>query len=102
MLLHEKLKAARERRGLSPYAACQRMIGVGQQQLLNLERRPGAQRTPKTAKVTIHAVVQIVSIYWPDIQLEDFFSSDRPQPLLRFAPLDPNAARKLKGFAPTG
>jgi hypothetical protein len=101
MQLHEKLRAARASRKLSPYAACQRMIGVGQQQLLNLERQPSATRKPKTDKVTIHVVEQIVVAYWPDIQLADFLAV-HPATLLRFAPRGPNEARKLKGYAATG
>lgn len=97
MALHEKLRRAREKRGLSHYAAAQRMPHVNQQQLLNLEHQPSATREPDPRKVTVQVVAEIVAAYWPDVQLEDFVPG-----LLRFMPRDSNAARRLKGYAATG
>jgi len=83
------------------------MRGVGQQQLINLEHGENAQRQPDPGKVTIAVVSEIVAVYWPDIQLEDFLPGpvvheSRPLgTLLRLAPKDSNAARRLKLYAPT-
>jgi len=105
MPLHERLRAAREARKLTYYAASHRMRGVNQQQLINLERGPGARRKTDSKKITIHVAAEIVIAYWPDVQLEHFLDDPDPDGTktpLRFAPRDSNASRRLKGFAPTG
>ena len=94
-----KLRSARELRGWTHYGAAQRMVGVGHQQLMNLEGVEGATRETDPSDVTLLTAYEIIRVYWPDVGLEDFVGMGC---LLRAAPVDSNASRKLKGYPSPG
>jgi len=80
-------ETAREKRGWTYYAASQRMEGVSEQSLKNLERGV----TPPD-RVQVRTAVEIVKTLWPDVSLDDFY----PDTPLRFAARDTNALRRLR------
>ena len=86
--------AAREIRGLSLTQAANRMVGVSEQQLRNLEGI-GATRDTDPGHIRVETAFEIVRVYWPDIHPVDFV----PRALLAFKPIDSSARRKLKGYA---
>jgi hypothetical protein len=71
-----KLTAARTTRGWTIYQACKRMKGVSPPTLRNLEGREKSRRT-LGYDVKLRTAVEICTVLWPDVQLEDFYE-DQP------------------------
>ena len=84
---------ARTARGWSLTGASNRMQSVSEQQLRNLEGI-GATRDTDPAHVRVETALEIVRVYWPDVELRDFV----PASPLKARPHDTTAARRLKGY----
>lgn len=69
------------------------MNQVSEQQLRNLEGI-GATRDTDPAHVRVETALEIVRVYWPDVDLADFV----PYSLLKARPRDSTSARRLKGY----
>ena len=76
--------------------AANRMVGVSEQQLRNLEGI-GATRDTKPGHVRVETALEIIRVFWPDVQLVDF----APGTPLAVKPKDSAARRRLKGYAQT-
>ena len=85
---------AREARGWSFTAAANRMNGVSEQQLRNLEGI-GATRETDPGHIRVTTALEIVRLYWPEVDLVDFCESTD----LVARAKDPTALRRLKGYA---
>ena len=85
---------ARTARKWSLTAAANRMEGVSEQQLRNLEGI-GATRDTDPSHVRIATALEIVRIYWPDVDLDVFV----PATDLGTKPRSSVARRRLKGYA---
>ena len=84
---------AREIRGWSLTKASNHMEGVSEQQLRNLEGI-GATRDTDPAHVRVQTAMEIIRVYWPDVQLIDFV----PDTDLLAKAQDRQAERRLKGY----
>jgi len=85
---------AREAKGLSFTQAANRMVGVSEQQLRNLEGI-GATRDTDPGHVRVETALEIIRVFWPELDHRDFV----PRTLLSCKPIDSAARRKLKGYA---
>lgn len=88
---------ARDAKGLTFTQAANRMVGVSEQQLRNLEGI-GATRDTDPGHVRVETALEIIRVFWPHVQLVDF----SPATLLAVRPKDSSARRRLKGYATTG
>lgn len=69
--LAKKLIEAREKRGWTIYAAAQNARSVKRETLTRLE-----QGKSRPENIPVINVIDIIDIYWPDIQLRDFIWDD--------------------------
>ena len=86
--------SARAAKGLTFTQAANRLVGVSEQQLRNLEGI-GATRDTDPGHIRIQTALEIIRVYWPDIDHRDFV----PGTLLSAKPIDSSARRRLKGYA---
>lgn len=95
MLIEDKLPTtlirARERRGWSIYQATQHMVDVYPNTLRTLEGL-NPDRDPGGPDCKLRTVLEIVRVYWPDVQLDDFAGADC---LFMAAPRNSRAMRRL-------
>lgn len=75
-------------------AAANHMAGVSEQQLRNLEGI-GATRDTDPGHIRVATALEIVRVYWPDVDLEDFVLGTD----LAAKPRSSVARRRLKGYA---
>ena len=70
--LGRKLTKAREKRGWSIHAACSQTESVKYESLSRLESgRTIGDRVP------VATVMQLVDLYWPEVNIKDFVSNKR-------------------------
>lgn len=86
---------AREKRGWTFHRAAQHMRGVSEQQLRNIEGI-GAARPTDPLDCKLRTILEILRVYWPDVQLNDLVGEDT---LLRVTPSDTAARGKLRVYA---
>lgn len=84
---------ARLKRGWTLTRAANHMANVSEQQLRNVEGI-GATRETNPAHIRIATALEIVRVYWPDLDLAHFLDTD-----LAVKPASPAAHRRLKGYA---
>jgi hypothetical protein len=85
---------ARKVKNLTFTQAANRMRGVSEQQLRNLEGI-GATRNTDPAHVRIETALEIIKVFWPEIDHNDFV----PETPFSCRPRDSAARRRLKGYA---
>ena len=96
-LKHQKaLRTARLKRGWSIGEAVERMSGIRDQQLRNLEGARGANRDCRPGRVYADTMLEVIRVYWPDVGLDDFMGG---RTLLRLVAADHGAERSLKRYA---
>lgn len=86
---------AREKRGWTFHRAAQHMRGVNEQQLRNIEGI-GAARPTDPLDCRLRTILEIIRVYWPDVQLNDIVGEET---LLRFAASDAPSRKRLRGYA---
>jgi hypothetical protein len=97
--LPSALKRAREMRGWSIYEASQR-LGFSSTNALRTLEGLNPDRDPGGPNCKLKTVLDIIRVYWPDVDLQDFM--DEPI-LVKATARDPKSLRRLKGFlAKTG
>ena len=74
--LGEKVRQARERKGWSVYAACEKMPSVGRESLARIE----SGRTDPT-RLQFQTALELIELFWPELDIEDFADEE---PLSRF------------------
>jgi len=92
-LLANKMRAARQDRGWTIYHMCQLMSGVFPATVRNLE---GAEATRNTngRDVKLVTAVEICTVLFPDVKLEDFYGEQ--ELLLRLVPDGSRGRRKVE------
>ncbi len=66
-----KLIEAREKCGYSRYDAAMKMPNTRYQTLWHLEGRAKGKKPPSGPDISLKTAVDIVQVYWPEIQLDD-------------------------------
>jgi hypothetical protein len=92
--LAKKLKAARTSRGWSIHGASERM-GLSSHTHLRTLEGINPERDPGGPDCRLSTVLKIVTIYWPDVTLDDFVGHPLP---FKLVPTNPQASRRLKGY----
>ncbi len=86
--------AARKKKGWTLTKASNHMAAISEQQLRNLEGI-GATRDTLPSNVKVKTALEIIRVYWPDLDLADFVIDTD----LAVKPASPVANRRLKGYA---